>query len=123
MFIRTVNIRERGVIERLLLSFFLPSLAGDVLNGYALSGIYHHALGQTGNFWRVKDANEIVVDFKALCPAFTRSFGLIDNDFFYQLIEDRRGQLLNIGVLFDRLEETGGAVATANISLPIASVL
>lgn len=91
-------------------SIFSPGLSCDVLNSYALSCVYHHALGQTGNFRRVKDANEIVVDFKALRPAFARSLGLIDNDFFYQLIEDRRGQLLNIGVLFHRLEETGGAV-------------
>ena len=46
MFIRTLNIREIGVIERLLLSFFLPGFAGDVLNSYALSCVYHHALGQ-----------------------------------------------------------------------------
>lgn len=86
MFIRTLNIREIGVIERLLLSFFLPGFAGNVLNSYTLTGIYHHTLGQAGNFRRVKDANEIVVDFKALRPAFARSLGLIDNDFFYQLI-------------------------------------
>ena len=110
MFIRTLNIREIGVIERLLLSFFLPGFAGDVLNSYALSCVYHHALGQTGNFRCVKDADEVVMDFKALRPAFACSLGLIDNDFFYQLIEDRRGQLLNIGVLFHRLEETCGAV-------------
>ncbi len=70
----------------MLLSFFLPGLAGDVLNGNALPGVYHHTLGQTGNFRRVKDANKIVVDFKALRPAFARSLGLIDDDFLYQLI-------------------------------------
>lgn len=41
---------------------------------------------EIGNFRGVKDANEIVMDFKPLRPALARSLCLIDDDFFYQLI-------------------------------------
>ena len=86
MFIRTVNIRELGVIERLLLAFFLPCFTGDVPGGNALSGINHHTLRQTSNLRRVKCADEVIMYFKLLRPVLARSHGLMNNDFFYQLI-------------------------------------
>lgn len=49
---------------------------------YVLPGIYHHALGQTGRFRRIKYADKIIVDFKPLCPVLARSRRLINNDFF-----------------------------------------
>lgn len=82
----------------MLLSFFLSGFAGNALNGYALSGVNHHALRQTGHFRRVKGADEIIVDFEPLRPALSRSLRLIDNDFFNQLVQNRRRQFLNIGV-------------------------
>lgn len=95
----------------MLLFSFLCALSGNVLNGHTLPCVDGNALGQAGNFRRVKCANEVVVDFKALRPALAHAIGLIDDDFFHQLIENGRGKLLNVGVLFDRSQEAGRAVS------------
>ena len=86
MFITTLNIREIGVIERLLLFSFLTSFAGDVFNRYPLSGVKGDAGGQGGNLRRVQDADEVIVDVELLGTAFSYALGLVNNDFFYQLV-------------------------------------
>lgn len=63
----------------MLLFSFLFNLSCDVFNSNALPCVDGDTLRQAGNFRRVKCADEIVVDFKALRPALAHALGLIDN--------------------------------------------
>ena len=71
-----------------MLLFALSGLACDVFNGYTLPCVYHNALREASNLRRVKCADEIIVDFKLLCPALAHALRLMDYNLFHKLIED-----------------------------------
>ncbi len=64
------------------ISLFYAIFCGDVLNSYALPGIYPYTLRQTRDLRRVKGVNKVVTEIKFPRSAFPYCLGLIDNDFF-----------------------------------------
>ena len=109
MFITTLNIPFIGVAKRLLL-FSLSGLSCDVFNRHALPGVNHYTLRQGPNPRQIQNANKVVINVKPLRFVFACALRLMNSNFFDQLVDDHRGQLLNIGVPLYRQQKAGRAL-------------